>query len=80
MSAVINNRTNDALVRVMRFFGIDDYNRPLFGAAASAAGVEAFAKVVEALDGAIASDSRNRVSLRIRDRIEREKRLKGQKS
>ena len=72
-NAVITRQTSEALDRVMAFFGIDAYNRPLFGEAARMAGVDAFSKVIEALDGVLATDSRNGSPLRIRDRIERQK-------
>lgn len=75
MSVAISRQTNDALVRVMQFFGIDDYNRQLFSQACAAAGVEAFAKTIEALDGAIAVDSRSGVTLRIRKRIEEQREM-----
>ena len=45
MSEAISRQTHDALVRVMAFFGIDEYNRPLFSQACAAAGVESFATV-----------------------------------
>lgn len=73
MSVAISRKTNDALARVMQFFGIDEYNRPLFSQACASAGVEAFSKTVEALDGAIAVDCRSGVNLRIRKRIEAQK-------
>lgn len=60
----------------MLFFGIDDYNRVLFSSAAQVAGVEAFSKTIEALDGAIKVDSRNAINKRIRERIEMERELK----
>lgn len=75
MSVAISRKTNDALVRVMRFFGIDDYNRQLFSQACAAADVDAFAKTIEALDGAIAVDGRSGVNLRIRKRIEEQKEI-----
>lgn len=73
MSVAISRKTNDALARVMQFFGIDDYNRQLFSQACAAAGVESFSKTIEALDGAIAVDSRNGANSRIRKRIEEQK-------
>ena len=75
MSVAISRQTNDALARVMKFFGIDDYNRQLFSQACAAAGVEAFSKTIEALDGAIAVDCRNGVNLRIRNRITEQKEI-----
>ena len=75
MSVAISRKTNDALARVMQFFGIDDYNRQLFSQACSAAGVESFSKTIEALDWAIAVDCRNGVNLRIRKRIEGQKEI-----
>lgn len=69
MSVVISRQTNEALRRVMQFFNIDDYNRPLFSEAASAAGVDAFSKTIEAIDGAIAVDSRVGANRRIREAI-----------
>lgn len=75
MSVAISGQTNEALMRVMRFFGIDDYNRQLFSQACAVAGVEAFSKTIEALDGAIAVDCRNGVNLRIRKRIEEQKEI-----
>lgn len=75
MSVAISRTTNDALERVMRFFGIDEYNRQLFSQACAAAGVDAFSKTIEALDGAISIDGRNGVNLRIRKRIAEQKEL-----
>lgn len=72
-SAVISRQTSDALDRVMTFFGVDIYNRPLFGEAARAAGVDSFSKTIEALDVAIRMDSRSGTERRIRDRIARQK-------
>lgn len=57
----------------MVFFGIDACNRPLFGVAAREAGVENFSRVFEAIDRAIANDSRCGTTVRIKDRIERQK-------
>ena len=73
MSVAISRQTNDALVRVMQFFGIDDCNRQLFSQACAAAGVDSFSKTIEALDGAISVDGRSGVNLRIRKRIEEQK-------
>lgn len=67
--AVITRETSDALDRVMTFFGIDGYNRFLFGDAARVAGVEEFSKVIAALDGAIAMDPRRGINERIRQNI-----------
>lgn len=75
MSVVISRQTNEALLRVMKFFNIDEYNRPLFSEAAAAAGVESFSKTIEAIDGAIAIDSRNGSNLRIRARIAEQREL-----
>lgn len=69
MTVAVSRQTREALDRFMRFFGIDDYNLPLFSEACSAAGVESFARTFEALDKAIASDNRNGTNLRIRRRI-----------
>ena len=74
-SAVISRQTSDALERVLTFFGIDSYNRPLFGEAARAAGVDAFSKTIEGLDVAIRSDSRSGTERRIRDRIALQKEI-----
>ena len=68
-SAVISRQTSDALDRVLAFFGIDSYNRPLFGEAARMAGVDAFSKTIEGLDAAIRVDSRAGTERRIRERI-----------
>ena len=76
-SATIPGRTDVALRSVMLFFGIDDYNRSLFGEAARDAGVESFSPVVEALAAAVERDSRNGCALRIRERIERQRELDG---
>lgn len=57
----------------MVFFDIDPCNRPLFGVAAREAGVDNFARVFEALDRAIAADRRCGMTLRIKDRIARQK-------
>lgn len=75
MSVAISRQTNEALVRVMAFFGIDDYNRPLFSQACAVVGVDAFSKTIEALDGAIVVDGRIGVTLRIRKRIEEQKEI-----
>jgi len=74
-SAVISRQTSDALDRVMKFFGIDAYNRSLFGEAARSAGVDTFSRTIEALDAAISSDSRSCVEQRIRTRITEQKQL-----
>lgn len=71
----ISRKTHDALARVMLFFGIDACNRPLFGVAARVVGVVEFSRVIDALDAAISADQRCGVSLRIRDRIERQRAL-----
>lgn len=57
----------------MLFFGIDPCNRPLFGEVARAVGVVEFSRVVDALDAAIAADQRCGVTVRMRDRIERQR-------
>ena len=75
MSVAISRQTNEALARVMSFFGIDDYNRPLFSQVAASVGVEVFSKAIEALDGAISVDSRSGVNLRIRKRIEEQREI-----
>ena len=77
-SAVISRNSSDALDRVMAFFGIEPCNRALFGVAAREAGVENFARVIEAIDRAAAADARSGMNLRIRDRIERQKALDDQ--
>lgn len=59
----------------MLFFGIDACNRPLFGVAAREAGVENFARVIEAIDRAAAADARCGMTLRIKDRIARQQAL-----
>ena len=74
-SAVISRQTSEALDRVMAFFGIDRYDRQLFGEAARAAGVDAFTKTIEALDAAIRIDSRAGTERRIRDRIALQKEI-----
>ena len=71
--AVITRETSDALDRVMAFFGIDGYNRSLFGDAAKVAGIDEFSKVITALDGAIAMDARRGINERIRQRIAQER-------
>lgn len=73
MSVAVSKQTSDSLTRVMTFFGIDDYNRPLFRQAAESCGVEAFSVVIGALDAAVQMDSRCGCGVRIRDRIERQK-------
>lgn len=78
-SAIISRQTADALERVMAFFGIDDYNRSLFGEAAADAGVEPFSATIGALDAAIQRDKRNAMTRRIRDRIERQRVLDKQR-
>lgn len=60
----------------MAFFGIDSYNREVFGIAARQAGVDAFSKTIEALDVAVKADSRSGINRRIRERIEVERELK----
>lgn len=75
MTVAVSRQTHDALARVMKFFGIDEYNRHLFSQACAAAGVESFSKTIEALDGAIAVDGRVGVNLRIRNRIEEQKEI-----
>ena len=71
--AVITRETSDALDRVMTFFGIDGYNRFLFGEAARVAGVTEFSKVIAALDGVISMDPRRGINDRIRQRIAQER-------
>lgn len=73
MSNVISHSTNESLVRVMRFFGISDYNRPLFSQAATTCGVGTFSAFIQALDQAIQADSRFGVSRRLRESVAREK-------
>lgn len=75
-NVVISRSTLEALERVMAFFGIDSYDRDLFGIAARSCGVDAFSKTIEALDMAIRSDSRSGINRRIRERIEMERELK----
>lgn len=67
MSVVVSKQTGDALARVMTFFGIDEYNRPLFRVAAESCGVEAFSAFIGALDAAVQRDSRYGVGSRIRE-------------
>ena len=74
-SVVISARTSEALKRVMVFFGIDEYNRPLFGECAKAVGVDQFSRTIEALDAAIQIDSRSGIERRIRARIAQQKEL-----
>ena len=74
-STVISRQTSDALDRVMAFFGIDSYNRALFGEAARMVGVETFSKTIEALDAAIRNDSRAGTERRIRERIALQKEI-----
>ena len=74
-STVISRQTSDALDRVMAFFGIDSYNRALFGEAARMVGVEAFSKTIEGLDAAIRVDSRAGTERRIRERIALQKEI-----
>ena len=69
VSVAISRETNEALVRVMRFFGIEDYNRTLFGQAAERAGVDAFSATIRALDASIAEDRRSGVNQRIRAQL-----------
>jgi hypothetical protein len=80
VSVAISRQTNEALMRVMRFFGIDEYNRSLFGDTAQQAGVEAFSKVIEALDRVVGADERSGAGVRIRARIERQKELDRRKN
>lgn len=74
--AVISRQTDEALNSVMTFFGIDAYNKPLFGIAAATAGVDSFSVTIEALASAIASDSRRMADQRIKARIAEEKERK----
>ena len=74
-STVISRQTSDALDRVMAFFGIDSYNRALFGEAARMVGVEAFSKTIEGLDTAIRNDSRAGTERRIRESIALQKEI-----
>lgn len=59
----------------MRFFGIDDYNLPLFSQACAEAGVESFSRTFEALDKTVAADGRSGVNVRIRKRIAEQKEI-----
>ena len=79
MSVAISRQTRDALGRVLQFFGIDDCNLPLFSQACAAAGVDAFSKTIEALDGAISVDRRNGINGRIRQGMAVERKQKGKR-
>ena len=72
MSVVVSRQTSDALSRVMAFFGIDEYNRPLFRKAAESCGVDTFERFIGAMDAVVQMDSRSGCGVRIRERIERE--------
>lgn len=73
MSVVVSRQTSDALSRVMAFFGIDEYNRPLFRKAAESCGVDTFERFIGAMDAVVQMDSRSGCGVRIRERIERGK-------
>lgn len=70
MSVVVSKQSSEALGRVMTFFGIDEYNRPLFRRAAELSGVDTFERFIGAMDQAIQADSRFGAAGRIRAAIE----------
>lgn len=74
MSVVVSKQTSDQLTRVMAFFGIDEYNRPLFRKAAEGCGVEAFSSFVNAMDTVIQLDGRWGCQERMRAVIEKQRR------
>lgn len=74
MSVVVSRSTSEQLTRVMRFFGIDECNRPLFGRAAESCGVDVMSSVIGALDAVIQMDPRCGAESRIRAIIERDQR------
>lgn len=74
MSVVVSKQTSEQLTRVMRFFGVDEYNRRLFGRAAESCGVDVFERFVGALDAVVQLDPRFGVESRIRAIIERDRR------
>lgn len=71
MSVVVSKQTSDQLTRVMAFFGIDEYNRPLFRKAAEGCGVEVFTAFVNAMDTVIQLDGRFGCAARMREAIEK---------
>lgn len=73
MSVVVSKQTSESLTRVMVFFGIDDYNRPLFRKAAESCGVEAFSLVIGALDAAVQMDTRFGCAQRMRQALAKRK-------
>lgn len=73
MSVIVSKQTSDQLSRVMAFFGIDEYNRPLFRKAAESCGVEPFSIVIGALDAVVQMDSRYGATARIHSALAAEK-------
>lgn len=76
MSVIVSAKTNEQLTRVMRFFGIEEHNRRLFGRAAESCGVDVMSNFIAALDAVIQMDPRYSVESRIRAIIERDRRRK----
>ena len=73
MSVVVSKQTSDQLSRFMTFFGIDEYNRPLFRKAAESCGVEVFTSFISAMDTVIQLDGRFGCSRRMRESIEQQR-------
>lgn len=73
MSVVVSKQTSDQLTRVMAFFGIDEYNRPLFRRAAESCGVDVFSSFIGAMDAAIQMDGRFGCAQRMRAAIDKKR-------
>lgn len=79
MSVVVSKQTSEQLTRFMAFFGIDEYNRPLFRRAVEACGVEAFERFIGAMDTVIQLDGRFGCATRMRESIEKQRKEGGRK-